>query len=235
MTGEHDDRTHWTRAAQQWIDWARAPGHDAFWAYRETLGDFVGPGPGEALEVGCGEGRIARLLTGNGWRVTATDAVEPLVEAAREANSAAAYAVAPADALPFADAAFDLVMAYNVLMDVADVPASITEIARVLKPGGTLVVSIVHPFADFETLGDPDADYFVRRPFEAEVESNGLTMHFAGWSQPLQAYASALENAGLAITSLSEPRVSSDAAYAHLERWQRLPLFLWLKAKPLAG
>jgi ubiquinone/menaquinone biosynthesis C-methylase UbiE len=39
-------------------------------------------------------------------------------------------------------------VAYNVLMDVEDVPAALKEIRRVLRPSGTLIISIVHPFAD---------------------------------------------------------------------------------------
>jgi hypothetical protein len=54
-------------------------------------------------------------------------------------------------------------------------------------------------------------------------------MDFAGWSQPLEAYATALEEAGLAITSLREPLPERGNKQDH-----RIPLFLWLKARHLA-
>lgn len=130
------DRAHWSRVADQWIAWARAPGHDAFWAYRDALLAFVGPGTGAALDVGCGEGRVARALKSLGYRVTAVDPVEQFVAAAAAADSADAYAVAPAATLPFAPASFDLAMAYNMLMDVQDVPAALAGIRRVLRPDG---------------------------------------------------------------------------------------------------
>lgn len=57
-------------------------------------------------------------------------------------------------------------------------------------------------------------------------------MHFAGWSQPLEAYAPALEGAGLAITSIREPLPDLGDGPEHMKRWTRLPLFLWLKASP---
>jgi len=77
--------------------------------------------------------------------------------------------------------------------------------------------------------------YFGRQRFEDTVERNGLSMHFAGWMQPLENYAAALEGAGLAITSLREPIPSlSSGAPANMERWTRWPMFLWLKARPLA-
>ena len=64
------DCEHWSRVSREWIEWARAPDHDAFWAYRESLIAFVGRGEGEALDVGCGEGRVSRELKSCGYRVT---------------------------------------------------------------------------------------------------------------------------------------------------------------------
>jgi hypothetical protein len=58
-------------------------------------------------------------------------------------------------------------------------------------------------------------------------------MRFAGWSRPLEAYATALEDAGLAITSLREPVPGTADGWDHLQPWTRIPLFLWLKARPL--
>jgi 2-polyprenyl-3-methyl-5-hydroxy-6-metoxy-1,4-benzoquinol methylase len=142
------DYDHWSRVSSEWIEWARAPNHDAFWAYREALLAFVGRGEGEALDVGCGEGRVSRALKACGYRVTASDPVRELVNAAKEAQSADDYAITSGADLPFEDASFDLVMAYNVLMDVEDVSATLKEIRRVLRPAGMLVISIVHPFSD---------------------------------------------------------------------------------------
>jgi SAM-dependent methyltransferase len=231
------DSDHWTRFAAEWIAWARTPDHDAFWAYRDGLASFVGDGPGAALDVGCGEGRVSRLLRSRGWHVTAADPVPAFIDAARAEDSADAYVLAPAAALPFADMSFDLAVAYNVLMEVEDVPAAVREIARVLRPTGTLFVSIVHPFADRGRFETPDRfvldeTYFGRRRFEGAEEVDGLTMHFAGWSQPLEAYAAAFEAAGLAITALREP-VPDTEGRARMLRWTRVPLFLWLKARSL--
>ncbi len=117
------DHEHWSRVFNEWIAWARAPNHDAFWAYRDLLTAFIGRGAGEALDVGCGEGRVSRELKACGYRVIASDPVCELVDAAKEARSADGYAVASGIDLPFEDARFDLVMAYNVLMDIEDVPA----------------------------------------------------------------------------------------------------------------
>jgi SAM-dependent methyltransferase len=235
------DQEHWSQVSSEWISWARVPNHDAFWAYRESLAAFIGRGEGEALDVGCGEGRVSRELKACGYRVTATDPVRELVNAAREARSADDYAIASGADLPFEDTSFDLVMAYNVLMDVEDVPATLKEIRRVLRPAGTLVISIVHPFSDRGHFATTEATspfviqdaYFGSKRFEGTEERDGLRMHFAGWSRPLEAYATALEDAGLAITSLREPVPNAGDGWDRMQRWTRIPLFLWLKARPL--
>jgi SAM-dependent methyltransferase len=233
------DREHWSRVASEWIEWARLPGHDAFWAYRESLVHFVGPGNGEALDLGCGEGRVSRVMKGLGYRVTASDPVAELVKAAVGADSAHAYAIADATALPFEDSQFDMIVAYNVLMDLDNVPATLKEMRRVLRPSGQLVISLVHPFSDRGTFSSTEPDspfvlrgtYFGRQRFDGTEERNGLRMHFAGWSQPLEAYASALEGAGLTITSLREPVPDHVHGHEHFTQWARVPLFLWLKAR----
>jgi SAM-dependent methyltransferase len=235
------DREHWARVAKQWIAWARSPEHDAYWSYRKTLLAFIGNGAGKALDVGCGEGRVSRDLKSLGYHVTATDTVAEMVDAARQADSADEYAVSDATSLGFEDGTFDLVVAYNVLMDVEDVPRSVREMRRVMRPDGTLLVSLVHPFRDRGRFaGDaPDAPFIVsgtyygRERFEGSEERGGLQMDFAGWSQPLQDYMAALEAAGLAITSLLEPQPDAERQAA-LQQWSRIPLFLWLKARPLA-
>jgi SAM-dependent methyltransferase len=88
------NRGHWEGVAPEWIDWARAPGHDAFWAYREALLAFL-PEPGRVtLDLGCGEGRVARELTALGHTVTAAGYAPTLLAPARQAGSACDYAAA---------------------------------------------------------------------------------------------------------------------------------------------
>jgi SAM-dependent methyltransferase len=217
--------------AQGWLAWARTPGHDAYWSYREAFFDLV-PAPGAAtLEVGCGEGRVARDLLARGHRVTGLDASPTLVGAAAEADPASHYVVGPAEALPFDDGAFDLVVAYNSLMDVEDMPIAVGEAARVLAPGGRLCVCITHPMQDAATWDQEDDDsplvvdaYLDRRWIDVAVERDGLAFTFEGWSHPLEAYTRALEEAGLLIEAMREPAGSAGG------RWSRVPMFLMWRA-----
>jgi SAM-dependent methyltransferase len=242
MTDRGDDIEHWSRIAAEWITWARSPS-ETFWGFRSSLRMFVGSGDGEALDVGCGEGRVSLLLKECGFHVTAVDPVAAFIAAAERSGSADRYAVAPAADLPFDSGSFDLVVAYNVLMDIDDMPQALSECRRVLRPSGTLIISVVHPFTDRGRFTGPEPNspfliescYFDRQRFEGVDTHDGLQMHFAGWSLPLESYATALADTGFAITSVREPRPAPACtvdAMERLERWRRLPLFLWLKARP---
>jgi SAM-dependent methyltransferase len=215
--------------AQGWLAWARTPGHDAYWIYRDAFFALV-PEPGAAtLEVGCGEGRVARDLAARGHRVTGLDASPTLLRAAAEADPAGEYVVGLAEALPFDDGTFDLVVAYNSLMDVADMPAAVREAARVLAPGGRLCACVTHPLPDAGSWRDDDTYavseiYLDQRWFSGTMERKGLEFTFEGWCFPLEAYAGALETAGLLIEAIREP---ADPAGG---RWARVPMFLMWRA-----
>jgi len=236
---EHDAAQHWETHADEWTSWARQPDLDAYWFYRDQFRAFL-PAPGVAtLEIGCGEGRVSRDLSALGHKVTATDIAPSLVAAAQAADSAHRYQVADATNLPFVHSEFDRVVAYNVLMDVPDMPAAIAEAARVLTPGGQLTISIVHPFIDRGAFADesPDAtfevrgSYFERKHFTGTESRGGHIMHFAGWSHPLQDYSAALHHAGLVITRIREPRPDTTGdGIPTLAQWRRLPLFLWINS-----
>jgi ubiquinone/menaquinone biosynthesis C-methylase UbiE len=109
--------SRWEQQAEQWLRWARTPGHDAYWSYSPSFFDTILPRPGRrTLEIGCGEGRVARDLARRGHTVVALDTSPTLVRSAKAADPAGRYVLADAASLPFHDASFDLVVAYNSLM-----------------------------------------------------------------------------------------------------------------------
>jgi SAM-dependent methyltransferase len=231
---------HWEQQAENWLAWARAPAHDVYWSYREAFFALVPPARRATLEIGCGEGRVARDLAARGHEVTAVDAAPTLLAAAAAAHAGGRYLVADAADLPFEDASFDLVVAYNSLMDVEDMPAAVIEAARVLRPDGHLCACVTHPLADAGGFDSPQADapfvieagYLEPRRFEGRFERDGLEMTFRGWAYPLESYSRALEAAQLRIEALREPALPAEAARRRPEeaRWRRIPMFLMFRA-----
>lgn len=103
---------------------------------------LVGPGPGEVLDVGMGPGRLLVELERRGWDVSGVDASTEMVARARQRLPRAAERIVQGEieSLPVSDASFDSVVATGVL-EYAEIESAIQEIARVLRPGGTAVVS----------------------------------------------------------------------------------------------
>jgi SAM-dependent methyltransferase len=239
----HDNRSAWESEAPNWIAWARAPDHDDYWDYAPRFfNEIVPPPSGRTLEVGCGEGRVTRDLRDVGHDMFSIDGAPSLVRAASEADpDRRRYALADAATLPFADASFGCVVAYNSLMDMDDMPGTVREAARVLSLNGTLCVCVTHPMVDagrFESR-EPDARFIIDRPyldpqpFDESFERAGLRIRFRGWTFPLEAYARAFEDSGFVIERIREPgqtaaAVEQDPAEA---RWQRLANFLFIRAR----
>ena len=237
--------TAWEEEAQSWIAWARTPDHDAYWDYSPRFFELVPP-PGRAtLEIGCGEGRVARDLAALGHRVTGVDSSPTLLAAAEDLQPDAEFVLADAAALPFEDQSFDLVVSYNALMDIDDMPGAVREAARVMDAGARLCVCITHPFQDAGRFQGREADaqfvisepYFGRRPFDETFERDGISMRFRGWCHSLEEYSRAFEAAGLGIEAVREPRQRDEAVAADPseERWQRIPVFLFLRLRKLAA
>jgi SAM-dependent methyltransferase len=232
-----DDRAAWEAEAGDWVRWARTPGHDAYWLYRDSFFDAVVPSPRRlTLEVGCGEGRVTRDLGARGHRVISLDGSTTLLRHARESDPSGHYIRGDAAALPFGDGTADLVVAYNSLMDFDDMPGAVSEMARVLAPGAALCICITHPVLDAGGFEGDAADapyrlrasYFGRRRFDETIERRGLTMRFRGWSRALEDYVGAVVGAGLVIDLVREP-VPGDGGVDHV-RWRRYPMFLHLRA-----
>ena len=121
------DRELWEQEALNWVQWSRRPGHDAYWFYAATFFDELVPRATRTLDVGCGEGLSTRDLRDRGHSVTGLDASTTLVAHAVAVDPDSSYLLDDAHALPFRDAAFDLVVAYNSLMDVDDMPLAVAE------------------------------------------------------------------------------------------------------------
>jgi SAM-dependent methyltransferase len=238
---------HWERNAEFWVRIIRERRD----RYRTELTDeavlaAVGPCNGlDVLDAGCGEGYLTREVARRGARqVTGADKSAALIAAAQAVSAgqpAVRFREADVAALPFGDASFDLAIVNHVLNDLSDITTPVRELARVLRPGGRLVILMLHPCfyghraerqAIRRTL--PVADYFAAREIEQHFEVDGIVSPepTTSWVRPLEAYTEAITGSGLYLTSLTEPH-PSDAQLAASEWWRKnfpRPLFLLITA-----
>lgn len=105
------------------------------WIRRNTPNGIV-------VDLGCGTGRIARFLAGSDRRVIAIDRSRRMLDKAGATLDGATTTLLRCDAreIPIRDASVDSVVCSGVLHHIPDLPAAMQEIARLLRPGGTLIV-----------------------------------------------------------------------------------------------
>jgi len=107
---------------------------------RETLSQ-VKPG-GALLDVAGGTGFLAEALADRFERVVVADISPGMLSQARQRNLETVCA--PAEALPFADGSFDVVLCADALHHIKQQERALNEVARVVKPGGTVVIQEFH-------------------------------------------------------------------------------------------
>jgi SAM-dependent methyltransferase len=191
-----------------------------------VLLSFLGEVRGErVLDAGSGTGYLSRLLARRGAQVTAVENARRFHEIALDYERGEPlgidFRLGSISAMPWLeDASFDAIVANYVLMDVRAYEVAIAEIARVLKPGGRFVYSLVHntinfrwdcPAADSprkdDRVGWRDAEYFVRR---AGYVQWGAFQPLLTFDRPLRDYIVACREVGLELRDLDEPFLTEE-------------------------
>ncbi|MER6028744.1 class I SAM-dependent methyltransferase [Streptomyces sp. NPDC001851] len=181
------------------------------------------------LDAGCGSGSLSAALRDRGAVVTGIDASAGMLALARRRLGADAdlHLVDLRDRLPFADGAFDDVVASLVLHYLEDWGPTLTEIRRVLRPGGRLIASVDHPFVAY-TIEDPRPDYFATTSYAFDWTFDGRSFPMRFWRRPLHAMTDAFTTAGFRLSVISEPQ--PDPAVRDLDGFRDLstrPCFLF--------
>jgi SAM-dependent methyltransferase len=251
-----DTRRLWDANALAWVELSRA-GFDVYRDLVNTPAFFASlpdVGGGFGLDLGCGEGHNTRLLASAGAQLVALDVSEPFLAAAvSESRAHIRYMRADGAILPFADASFDFVTAFMSLMDVADPETTLDEVARVLRPGGFVQFSVVHPVSGTPVrrwvendAGEREAlaigDYFYEGPLSEEWTFSAAPAElrrrhrrftityarrtFSGWIR-------AILDADLALEAIDEPHADEATARLHPEvaDTRIAPYFLLLRAR----
>lgn len=168
------------------------------------------------LEVGTGEGQVARAIAAtHGATVVGIDPTERQIEVAIARGGGPDYHLAGAEQLPFDDASFDAVVCCLVFEHIDAVDAALSEVARVLRPGGRFVFCLNHPLLQTPGSGwiddqilDPPEQYWRIGPYlteEATIEEveKGVFIRFV--HRPLGRYVNAMIDVGLTLERMIEP------------------------------
>jgi len=206
----------WEQNAQWWIDGFTA-GADA--EYEEQILPMAAAhlaGARRVLDVGTGEGQIARLaFKGGADLVVGIDPTWAQVSVARERAGGPHYARGEAAALPFPDDGFDAVVACLVFEHINQMEQAIAEVARVLAPGGRFLFFLNHPLLQTPGSGwiddqvlDPPEQYWRIGPYlteDASLEEVEKDVFIPFIHRPLHRYVNTLLDAGLTLRRLEEP------------------------------
>ncbi|MGF1599975.1 MAG: class I SAM-dependent methyltransferase [Acidimicrobiales bacterium] len=172
-------------------------------------------GARRVIDIGTGEGQVARHLQAQGAAVTGIDPIRAQVEVAVERAGGPVYVRGGADALPFADGTFDAAVACLVFEHIDAVDVAFAEIARVLEPGGRFLFLLNHPLLQTPNSGwiddqiiDPPEQYWRIGPYLTEsstIEEVQKNVFIRFVHRPLSRYLNALIGAGLHLAHMEEP------------------------------
>ena len=175
-------------------------------------------GYARVLDVGCGEGQIARVLqsrTSVQSFVVGVDPTQGQVDVAVERSVGEQYLRSGADALPFPDGSFDAVLACLVFEHIDALDEAISEVARILRPGGRFSFFLNHPLLQTPNSGwiddqmiDPPEQYwrigsYLDEAITFEEVEPGVRVRFL--HRPLSRYVNTLAEHGLFLEAMFEP------------------------------
>ncbi len=167
--------------------------------------------PGRALDAACGTGRHAARLVELGWDVLGIDVTPEMLSRAAAAVPLARFLEADLHEIPTEKEQFELVVCGLALAHLTDLDAAVAQLARVLKPGGRLVASVIHPLQAHLGWHASFADARGRRGFIRE------RTHTHG------DYLRAFRSARLQVRECAEPTLTADQASAKRRAFRHIP------------
>lgn len=251
---------HWEGNAETWTIYSRA-GYDK---YRDALNTpaflrMLPPVAGmKGLDLGCGEGTNTRAVARLGASMTGLDIAPTFVRYATEAEEqdplGITYVVGNGETIGFPEGSFDFVTAFMSMMDMADQLKVLKSVHRVLKPGGFLQFSILHPcfvpptrknirdergeavavqIADYfdESVGRVERWLFSEIPAEERAKLTPFSI--PRFHRTLTTWVSMIVESGLTIEAFGEPMASEELAMAEpvVADTRVAPIFLHVRAR----
>jgi SAM-dependent methyltransferase len=207
------DASWWEQGARWWQE-EFTEGADP--EYEEQILPLVDrhlEGVRRLLDIGCGEGQVARRAAAAGIDVVGLDPTVAQIEEAAHRGGRVSYARADAAALPVADASFDGVVMCLVIEHIDPIEPTIREMARVLQPGGRCLLLLNHPLLQAPGSGWIDdhileEQYWRVGPYlrdDSTVEELAPGVNLPFMHRPLGRYVHVMGASGLLIEDMEEP------------------------------
>jgi ubiquinone/menaquinone biosynthesis C-methylase UbiE len=208
------DNGLWDEHAQWWIDGFTNGADPEYVEQIIPLAVEELAGRTHVLDLGCGDGQIARALASQGSEVLGVDPTQLHIDIARERGGGPRYLLGGATEIPANDNTFDAVVACLVFEHIDQMDEAMTEVARVLKPQGQFSFFLNHPLLQTPGSGwiddhiiDPPEQYWRIGPYLVETESieeveKDIYIRFI--HRPLSRYVNALIANGLSLERMVE-------------------------------
>jgi len=209
------DNGLWDEHAQWWIDGFTDGADPEYVEQIIPLAVEELAGRHKVLDLGCGDGQIARALAAQGSDVLGVDPTQLHIDVAIERGGGPRYLLGGATKIPADDETFDAVVACLVFEHIDQMDEAMTEVARVLKPNGQFSFFLNHPLLQTPGSGwiddhiiDPPEQYWRIGPYLVETESieeveKDVYIRFI--HRPLSRYVNALLANGMSLERMVEP------------------------------
>jgi SAM-dependent methyltransferase len=195
-----------------WSDSYDDPGNPVVAIEERSVAELLSDLPaGPALDAACGTGRHARSLVDLGHTVSGIDLTPEMLGRASVSVPEASFSVADLRELPFSDESFSVAICGLALAHLPSLDGAVGELARVLRPGGRLIVSVLHPFQAL--LG-------WNAPFSGADGSRGFVREHPHLHSD---YLDAFKTAGLEVTGCLEPTIGENELGTKRRAFRHIP------------
>ncbi len=208
--------------------------HNAYYDRPNTLGLLPEVEGKYILDAACGPGKYAEILLSRGADVTGFDISPKMIQLAAERNQGRGIFFVQDLSAPFASLNsdyFDVVICALALHYMEDWTLTMQEFHRVLKPTGVLVISIEHPFAEFNFF--KSKRYFDIEHVKCTWKGFGKAVEINSFRRPLSECIRPLTENGFYIDKLIEPRPTKEFERLdprHFKELNEFPGFMCIRA-----